>query len=799
MPDGKIIIELQGKDQATAMLVKNLQQLGQGAKAAEKDTGGAFTGMTGQMTGMAGQVKTFAMAHAGALASIAAGYVGMKGVKEFWEGFKAFAVQEAALVKTAARLNTTVEAVSALGYVGQKAGMETDSFNKALERLQKHASAAALGLEQAQDAVDEEGQSLVKGSQAFRELGINAEKFLQLPMEQKLMVFAEALQRNIDPMDRNRVAMEVFGREGGKLIPILAGGEEAIQKYIIRMEYLGGVISTQGAKAMAEAKAATSDLGIAWHNFGRELYEEAAPAITFIINKLTDLIVAARKVPPSMALAAETALEFAQNQEAQTKGFRGHGASGSWAPSDIIGAGDRSKPGKGGGGGGLESAQRQMENFIDSMRAEVSKIQGEGFSVLDAWFSKESRTLEALEAKVGESFTARLALQEAFEARRGKLIDDFADKERKAAKERQDQFEKSWLGSLELGKGLFDTLASTSPILSQQVIYKEKALELEILIGQHAFETKLLELEKAHIIETSQAEELRGLQALANQARRNFLEREKWVGQGLWGGMQIWAEDRSKNAGFAKQVPGLMNSLESGISSTISRGIIGALKGEKLDLSEIGWSLAEAFITQTVALGVSQLFTMFATSVLGMVPPMVAGATTSGAILTGAGAAVAAEMISGAITAAAIMSAARVATGGFLPWHSGGIVAHAGALVAHRGLAPDERFILAQTGEGIIKRDTMREYTRMGISFDDLNNARLPVVPISAPAASGREPSRTQVIEHHYHETYHVQAWDSEGVGRFLKRHGNKVYDAQRHPVRNHRQLSNFKNINGGQ
>jgi hypothetical protein len=299
-------------------------------------------------------------------------------------------------------------------------------------------------------------------------------------------------------------------------------------------------------------------------------------------------------------------------------------------------------------------------------------------------------------------------------------------------------------------------------------------------------------------LEEAEKAALRAERERADEARRFAQERKEWAGQGLPGGLKIWAFDRQQTSGMAKQVPGLMNSLESDISSTISRGIIGALKGEKLDLSEIGWSLAEAFITQTVALGVSQLFTMFATSVLGMVPPMVAGATTSGAILTGAGAAVAAEMINGAITAANIMAGARIATGGFLPWHSGGIVAHAGTLVAHRGLAPDERFILAQIGEGIIKRDTMREYARMGISFDDLNNARLPVVPISAPAASGREPSRIQVKEHHYHETYHVQAWDSEDVGRFLKRHGNKVYDAQRHPVRNSRPMSTFKNINGG-
>jgi hypothetical protein len=64
--------------------------------------------------------------------------------------------------------------------------------------------------------------------------------------------------------------------------------------------------------------------------------------------------------------------------------------------------------------------------------------------------------------------------------------------------------------------------------------------------------------------------------------------------------------------------------------------------------------------------------------------------------------------------------------GGFLGFHSGGVVAHRGLLVAHGGLAPDERLVLAQVGEGIIQRDTMRAYAHAGISFEDLNAGRLP-------------------------------------------------------------------------
>jgi hypothetical protein len=126
-----------------------------------------------------------------------------------------------------------------------------------------------------------------------------------------------------------------------------------------------------------------------------------------------------------------------------------------------------------------------------------------------------------------------------------------------------------------------------------------------------------------------------------------------------------------------------------------------------------------------------------------------------------------------------------------LPFHGGGIV------TAHRGLAPNEILVKALRDEWILQPSATRSLADMGVSFDMLNAGRVPAVPV--PVASGREPSRTKAIEHHYHNTVQVIATDSEDVKRWAKKHGNTLFDAQRHPVRNHRQLSNFKNINGGQ
>lgn len=90
--------------------------------------------------------------------------------------------------------------------------------------------------------------------------------------------------------------------------------------------------------------------------------------------------------------------------------------------------------------------------------------------------------------------------------------------------------------------------------------------------------------------------------------------------------------------------------------------------------------------------------------------------------------------IAGAIAAAAVFAAIS-AYGVFGGDTSGIATAHDGLFVTRDGLNMDERLLKVQVGEGLINRNTMAQYAREGISFDMLNNGRLPVLPVSAPVA----------------------------------------------------------------
>ena len=67
-----------------------------------------------------------------------------------------------------------------------------------------------------------------------------------------------------------------------------------------------------------------------------------------------------------------------------------------------------------------------------------------------------------------------------------------------------------------------------------------------------------------------------------------------------------------------------------------------------------------------------------------------------------------------------------------------------GIVTAHRGLAPNEILVKALRDEWILQPSATRSLADMGVSFDMLNAGRVPAMPM--PIASGREPSRIQVI-----------------------------------------------------
>jgi hypothetical protein len=647
MADGKVLIELIGKDAATQIFTKSCQDIANSFKNVETSASGL---------GKLGSVFNAIEAHWKMLAGAIGG--GLSFAK-FQAEFDKWASIESALLKMSKRLNDTVENISALGYVAKKTGMDADAFNVALERMQRNVSNAAKGLGETVELFDENGESTTKASKTLDELGLRADVLNKLPLPQKLKEISSAMHDNIAPADQSRVAMELFGKSSSALVIALREGPEAIQKWIDRYQELGGVLTTEGAEAMSKAKTAVGDLTIAWNHFSRELYEITAPALTYIYNKLADAIVLARQMKDVQTKWVREDGKWIERESpvVKSRGMVSRPVPGggmvtvtpsmreaelaeqvrktpSLAPPAKAGSGG------GGGGGGIDRTGMAIENFVQTMQKEIARASGDSLKGLEEWFNKQSKTLEALEEKAGVSEAARTALKAAHASKRQKIEEDFSLFVAKESGDAYAELEaqgKSWLAkyqgfadaegkiaeikarrraaiddtinanTMNLFKGYLDTMAGLAPILEGQLKLKRQSLDLELKIADAALERQIREKQ----INPALADQARGMAAVVAQAKKFDLEMKN--NKGLSG----WASGRVKTENQKNTWADAMEGLESFVTDAFGQGIQGALSKTKVDFMEVAKTMAQSLLLNLAKQGIHKAFSGLAEALAG--------------------------------------------------------------------------------------------------------------------------------------------------------------------------------------
>ncbi|MGH7143122.1 MAG: hypothetical protein ACREJ2_03190 [Planctomycetota bacterium] len=137
------------------------------------------------------------------------------------------------LDKLAARTGISVEALSELGYAAQLSGASLDDLEVGLRTMQRTLGYAKEGLATYTRALDK--------------LGLTVDQLLTLSPEQQFELIAKRLQGISDPAIRAATAMEIFGRAGTTLLPMLGD----IQALRTEARRLGLTISTEDARAAA--------------------------------------------------------------------------------------------------------------------------------------------------------------------------------------------------------------------------------------------------------------------------------------------------------------------------------------------------------------------------------------------------------------------------------------------------------------------------------------------------------------------------------------------------------------------
>lgn len=176
--------------------------------------------------------------------------------------------------KLAQAAGTTVESFSRLAYAGELSGVGADELGAAMVKLDANMSKAAAGGKE-QAAV-------------FAALGVKiTDSAGKMRGSDAIMAdLAERFSGMADGAAKTKLAIDLFGKAGAEMIPMLNGGRDGLAELAAEADKFGITVSS-GAAAAAEAfNDNLQKLKLAATAVGQRVAAQLAPALTTITDEL---------------------------------------------------------------------------------------------------------------------------------------------------------------------------------------------------------------------------------------------------------------------------------------------------------------------------------------------------------------------------------------------------------------------------------------------------------------------------------------------------------------------------------
>ena len=181
--------------------------------------------------------------------------------------------------KVSQQIGLTTEQFQAYSHAANLAGVNSTEFSNAVGQLQRRANDAAEGSQESADA--------------FRQLGVEVKDSNGNLIEgdELLKRVADGLKNTSNSSLRTALSMELMGRNGRKLLPMLTGGREAVEKMAAELDELGGGLSAEAVRGSVELTDNITRLNLAFMSMKNVVAISVLPQIDFFVQKATDLAV----------------------------------------------------------------------------------------------------------------------------------------------------------------------------------------------------------------------------------------------------------------------------------------------------------------------------------------------------------------------------------------------------------------------------------------------------------------------------------------------------------------------------
>lgn len=185
--------------------------------------------------------------------------------------------------KAAQAAGVQVEAYSKLAFAASQSAVSTDELRAGLARLNREIGEAASGSK--------------KSAEKFKELGVSlfsADRKLR-PTEEIVAALADAFAAMPDSAQKSAKAIDLFGRSGAQLLPLLNAGSAGLADLGRRAEALGIVFTEQQFRIAEAMNDTLAEVRTAASGITAQIGLLFAPSITAAAEVLRDILIENRE------------------------------------------------------------------------------------------------------------------------------------------------------------------------------------------------------------------------------------------------------------------------------------------------------------------------------------------------------------------------------------------------------------------------------------------------------------------------------------------------------------------------
>lgn len=182
------------------------------------------------------------------------------------------------LGELAEQLGVSTDALQAYQFAAGQAGVSSEQLEGGLSKLTRAIGEAADGNAQAIDAFTRLGIGVLDAAGNVR------------GTEAVLADISDAIAKVENPAERARIAFEFLGRSGQRMVPLLAGGRDALREMEEQARRTGQVLDAELIKQADEASDALGAMAAQAQRLFQRLVAFAAPTVTAGLREINRLL-----------------------------------------------------------------------------------------------------------------------------------------------------------------------------------------------------------------------------------------------------------------------------------------------------------------------------------------------------------------------------------------------------------------------------------------------------------------------------------------------------------------------------